>query len=151
MNPIPVRVTVMDTWDEIALNVPPTVRVADVKARALAQARLEGAAVAAGHLAFGVDRLAAAQRRAHAGRQRGVVGVRREDAAPRLAHQATGRPAEHLLEAGVDQHEMLVARDRDADRGRLEDGLALQLQGVRVVEQHPTVSARADGERPAIG
>ena len=40
MNPIPVRVTVMDTWDEISLNVPPTVRVADVKARALAQARV---------------------------------------------------------------------------------------------------------------
>lgn len=44
MNPIPVRVTVMDTWDEIALNVPPTVRVADVKARALAQARVTGSA-----------------------------------------------------------------------------------------------------------
>ena len=40
MNPIPVRVTVLDTWDEIALNVPPTARVSDVKARALAQARI---------------------------------------------------------------------------------------------------------------
>jgi hypothetical protein len=41
MNPIPVRVTVLDTWDEIALNVPPTVRVADLKARALAQAGVD--------------------------------------------------------------------------------------------------------------
>ena len=30
MNPIPVRVMILDTWDEIALNVPPTARVADV-------------------------------------------------------------------------------------------------------------------------
>jgi hypothetical protein len=40
MNPIPVRVMVLDGWDEIALNVPPTATVADVKARALAQARV---------------------------------------------------------------------------------------------------------------
>ena len=40
MNPIPVRVMVLDTWDEIPLNVPPTATVADVKARALAQARV---------------------------------------------------------------------------------------------------------------
>ncbi len=40
MNSIPVRVTVLDTWDEIALNVPPAARVADVKAQALAQAKV---------------------------------------------------------------------------------------------------------------
>jgi len=44
MNPIPVRVMILDTWDEIALNVPPTARVADVKARALSQARVGKAA-----------------------------------------------------------------------------------------------------------
>jgi hypothetical protein len=31
-----------------------------------------------------------------------------------------------VLEPGVGQHEALVARDRDADRRRLEDGLALE-------------------------
>ncbi|MBX3146040.1 MAG: hypothetical protein KF785_04675 [Gemmatimonadales bacterium] len=40
MTTIPVRVTVLDTWDEIALNVPADVRVSDVKARALAQAKV---------------------------------------------------------------------------------------------------------------
>ncbi len=44
MNPIPVRVMVLDTWDEIAFEVPPTVRVADLKARALRQARVASAA-----------------------------------------------------------------------------------------------------------
>ena len=38
MTAIPVRVTVLDTWDEIALNVPSSVKVSDLKARALTQA-----------------------------------------------------------------------------------------------------------------
>lgn len=43
MTAIPVRVTVLDTWDEIALNVPGSVPVADLKARVLAQAKIRRA------------------------------------------------------------------------------------------------------------
>lgn len=43
MTAIPVRVTVLDTWDEIALNVPASVKVADLKARVLAQAMVRAA------------------------------------------------------------------------------------------------------------
>lgn len=40
MNPIPVRVMVLDTWEEIGLTVPPTTKVADLKARVLAEAKI---------------------------------------------------------------------------------------------------------------
>lgn len=40
MNPIPVRVMVLDTWDDLHFDVPPTARVADLKARALTQATI---------------------------------------------------------------------------------------------------------------
>ena len=40
MNPIPLRVMVLDTWDEISLQVPPTALVSDLKAQALAAARV---------------------------------------------------------------------------------------------------------------
>jgi hypothetical protein len=35
MNPIPVRVMVLDVWDEIRLDLAPTVSVRDLKAKAL--------------------------------------------------------------------------------------------------------------------
>lgn len=40
MNPIPVRVLVLDTWDEISFDVPPTARIADLKAQALTAAHV---------------------------------------------------------------------------------------------------------------
>lgn len=40
MNPIPVRVLVLDTWDEITFEVPPTALVSDLKTQALEQARV---------------------------------------------------------------------------------------------------------------
>ena len=40
MNPIPIRVMVLDTWEEIGLTVPPTTKVADLKARVLAEAKV---------------------------------------------------------------------------------------------------------------
>ncbi len=40
MNPIPLRVMVLDTWDEISLQVPPTALVRDLKAQALTAARV---------------------------------------------------------------------------------------------------------------
>jgi len=40
MNPIPLRVTVLDTWDEIRLEIPPTALISDLKAKALAAARV---------------------------------------------------------------------------------------------------------------
>ncbi|MEZ4457721.1 MAG: hypothetical protein R2882_14410 [Gemmatimonadales bacterium] len=38
MNPIPVRVMVLDTWDEVAFEVPPSSLVSDLKAAALRRA-----------------------------------------------------------------------------------------------------------------
>jgi hypothetical protein len=40
---LPVRVTVLDTWDEIPLDVAPSTRVVDVKREALEKARVTGA------------------------------------------------------------------------------------------------------------
>lgn len=40
---IPIRVTVLDTWDEIPLEVSATALVADVKRLALARSRVRGA------------------------------------------------------------------------------------------------------------
>jgi len=39
---MPIRVTVLDTWDEIPFNAPVTTRVADIKRDALARARVVG-------------------------------------------------------------------------------------------------------------
>lgn len=38
MNTMPLRVMVLDTWDEVRLQVPPTTPVSEVKAQALARA-----------------------------------------------------------------------------------------------------------------
>lgn len=40
MNAIPVRVLVLDTWDEITFDVPPTALISELKAQALQQARV---------------------------------------------------------------------------------------------------------------
>ena len=40
MNLLPLRVMVLDTWDEISLAVPPTALVSDLKAQALTAARI---------------------------------------------------------------------------------------------------------------
>lgn len=40
MNPIPVRVMVLDTWDDVRFDVPPTALVSELKAQALAAARV---------------------------------------------------------------------------------------------------------------
>ncbi len=40
MNPIPVRVMVLDTWDEVRLQLTPTALVTDLKTRALEAARV---------------------------------------------------------------------------------------------------------------
>jgi hypothetical protein len=40
---LPVRVTVLDTWDEIPLHVAPSTRVVDVKSEALDKARVTAA------------------------------------------------------------------------------------------------------------
>lgn len=37
---IPVRVTLLDTWDEIGLDLPPSTTISDIKRRALAHARI---------------------------------------------------------------------------------------------------------------
>ncbi len=43
MNPLPLRVMVLDTWDEISLAVPPTALVSDLKAQALVAAKVRKA------------------------------------------------------------------------------------------------------------
>lgn len=40
MNPIPVRVMVLDVWDEVRLELAPTVLVGDLKSQALKAARV---------------------------------------------------------------------------------------------------------------
>ena len=41
--PLPVRVTVLDTWDDIALTLPGTTSIADLKRAALVQSRVRRA------------------------------------------------------------------------------------------------------------
>jgi hypothetical protein len=42
VTPIPLRVTVLDTWDEVGLEVDPETPVGEVKRRALSAARVRG-------------------------------------------------------------------------------------------------------------
>ena len=40
---LPIRITVLDTWDEIQISASPSARVAEIKRDALARARVVGA------------------------------------------------------------------------------------------------------------
>ena len=86
----------------------------------------EGAAVEAPRLDLDLRRFTARQQRAERGTDALVVVVAVPDDAPALPDQRARRPAVHLLETRVGEHEALVARDGDADRRVLQDRLALQ-------------------------
>ena len=44
MNPIPLRVMVLDAWDDVRFDVPPTALVSELKAQALQAARVRAPA-----------------------------------------------------------------------------------------------------------
>ena len=86
----------------------------------------EGAAVLAAHRALELHRLAERKARSDQSAQFLVGGFVHRRHGRRLPHQLVGLPAEHLRESRVDELEVAVAGERDADRRVVEDRLALQ-------------------------